>query len=95
MQTQQEGKLTILGQTGKIVRSQGVLALYNGLSASILRQATYSTTRFGIYEVHSQLAYPSIRLIDKTNLQQFFTNLICNFPCCVGWKDVSNASRVE
>jgi len=27
-----------------------VLAFYNGLSASILRQATYSTTRFAVYE---------------------------------------------
>lgn len=51
MQTQQEGKLTIVGQTMKIVRTQGLFAMYNGLSASILRQATYSTTRFGIYEV--------------------------------------------
>ncbi|KAF4258049.1 hypothetical protein KXX33_000171 [Aspergillus fumigatus] len=28
----------------------GVLGLYSGLSAAILRQITYSTTRFGIYE---------------------------------------------
>lgn len=28
----------------------GILALYNGLTASLLRQLTYSTTRFGIYE---------------------------------------------
>lgn len=51
MQTQQEGKLTIVGQSLSIVRKQGVLALYSGLSASILRQLTYSTTRFGLYEV--------------------------------------------
>lgn len=29
-------------------------ALYNGLSASLCRQLTYSTTRFGIYEVAKQ-----------------------------------------
>lgn len=29
-------------------------ALYNGLSASLCRQLTYSTTRFGIYEVVKQ-----------------------------------------
>lgn len=29
-------------------------ALYNGISASLLRQLTYSTTRFGIYEVGKQ-----------------------------------------
>jgi hypothetical protein len=28
----------------------GFLALYKGLSASLLRQATYSTVRFGVYE---------------------------------------------
>lgn len=28
----------------------GILALYNGLTASLLRQLTYSTTRFAIYE---------------------------------------------
>ena len=51
LQTQQEGKLSLVQLTGKIVRQQGVLALYNGLSASLMRQLTYSTTRFGIYEV--------------------------------------------
>jgi len=34
----------------KVVRTYGFLALYNGLTASILRQMTYSMTRFGIYE---------------------------------------------
>lgn len=33
-----------------IIRHHGVTGLYNGLSASLLRQITYSTTRFGIYE---------------------------------------------
>lgn len=33
-----------------IVKKNGVLAFYNGLSASVLRQATYSTTRFAVYE---------------------------------------------
>lgn len=54
LQTQQEGKLSILQLTGKIIRQQGFTALYNGLSASLLRQLTYSTTRFGIYEVGKQ-----------------------------------------
>lgn len=54
LQTQQEGKLSILQLTGKIIRQQGIFALYNGLSASLLRQLTYSTTRFGIYEIGKQ-----------------------------------------
>ncbi|XXG97182.1 hypothetical protein Hte_003477 [Hypoxylon texense] len=33
-----------------IVRSQGPRGLYNGLTASLLRQMTYSTVRFGVYE---------------------------------------------
>jgi hypothetical protein len=33
----------------KVVRDEGFLTLYNGLSASCLRQATYTTTRFAIY----------------------------------------------
>lgn len=51
LQTQQEGKLSIVQLTGKIIRQQGVFALYSGISASLLRQLTYSLTRFGIYEV--------------------------------------------
>ncbi|KAG1463003.1 hypothetical protein G6F56_005387 [Rhizopus delemar] len=33
-----------------ISRQEGVSALYNGLSASLLRQGTYSTVRFGLYD---------------------------------------------
>lgn len=33
----------------KIIRSEGFLALYNGLSAGWLRQATYTTARMGTY----------------------------------------------
>ena len=43
------GKLGIVGQTAHIIRSQGALAMFNGLSASVLRNLTYSTTRFAIY----------------------------------------------
>lgn len=54
LQTQQEGKVSILKLTVNLIKKQGVLSLYNGLSASFLRQMTYSTTRFGIYEVAKQ-----------------------------------------
>lgn len=33
-----------------VIKNNGFRGLYNGLSASLLRQITYSTTRFGIYE---------------------------------------------
>ncbi|NP_001120763.1 mitochondrial dicarboxylate carrier [Ovis aries] len=50
LQTQQEVKMRMTGMALQVVRSDGVLALYNGLSASLCRQMTYSLTRFAIYE---------------------------------------------
>ncbi|KAH8312529.1 hypothetical protein KR044_011274 [Drosophila immigrans] len=44
-------QMSIMATTRKIVKDQGVLALYNGISASILRQYTYTLARFGIYTV--------------------------------------------
>lgn len=42
---------TMTGTFVNILRgNQGVRGLYPGLSASLLRQLTYSTTRFGVYE---------------------------------------------
>ena len=46
-------------QYGLLFRNHGVLALYNGLSASLLRQLTYSTTRFAIYEMAKQSVSPN------------------------------------
>ncbi|XP_066588897.1 mitochondrial dicarboxylate carrier [Prorops nasuta] len=54
LQTQQEGKLSVARSAVNIIKKQGILALYNGLSASLLRQLTYSTIRFGVYEVGKQ-----------------------------------------
>merc|ERR1711963_507226 len=59
LQTQQEGKIGIVQQTIGIVKSQGALALYSGLSASLVRQLTYSTTRFAIYELARQKVAPN------------------------------------
>lgn len=47
--------------TVNIVKNSGFFALYNGLSAAILRQATYSTTRFGCYEVMKGMAESKAR----------------------------------
>lgn len=38
-----------------ITKNEGFLALYKGLSASLLREATYSTIRLGFYEPFKQL----------------------------------------
>eukprot|EP01112_Ceratiomyxa_fruticulosa_P002677 TRINITY_DN12836_c0_g1_i1.p1 TRINITY_DN12836_c0_g1~~TRINITY_DN12836_c0_g1_i1.p1 ORF type:complete len:305 (-),score=38.13 TRINITY_DN12836_c0_g1_i1:71-985(-) len=39
-----------------IVKNEGVLAIYNGISASLLRQLTYSTVRFGTYDKMKEAA---------------------------------------
>ena len=49
---------SIVGTTVNIIRSDGFFGLYSGLSASLLRQLTYSTTRFGFYEVAKQQIAP-------------------------------------
>jgi len=59
LQTQQDGNIGVVKQTLKIVKGEGILALYNGLSASLVRQLTYSTTRFAIYEVSKQSVSPN------------------------------------
>jgi solute carrier family 25 oxoglutarate transporter 11 len=41
---------TSLHAISRVVRGEGILGLYNGLSAGLLRQATYSTTRLGVYQ---------------------------------------------
>lgn len=40
----------MIGTFAHVFKHNGILGLYSGLSASLLRQITYSTTRFGIYE---------------------------------------------
>ena len=41
--------LAQIAVAGAIIKGSGVGALYKGLSASLLRQATYTTARMGIF----------------------------------------------
>lgn len=41
---------SMFGTFRYILHNEGPLGLYSGLSASLLRQLTYSTVRFGVYE---------------------------------------------
>ena len=53
----------------KVIRTEGFLSLYNGLSASCLRQATYTTTRFAIYgAVRSMKTGGSMSFLEKISL---------------------------
>jgi dicarboxylate transporter 10 len=49
MQTEKVRRGTV-ATTVQVVRNEGFMALYRGLSASLLRQITYSTVRFGAYD---------------------------------------------
>ena len=44
LQTQQKVQTGLIGMGIKVLKSDGVLALYNGLSASILRQVRFDQT---------------------------------------------------
>ena len=49
-------KVSTMSVVSKIVKDEGFFAMYNGLSAGLLRQATYTTTRLGIYTWMFELA---------------------------------------
>ncbi|KAK7544242.1 mitochondrial carrier domain-containing protein [Phyllosticta citribraziliensis] len=51
LQTQPSGqRLNMVQMFVHVAKHNGITGLYRGLSASLLRQITYSTTRFGVYE---------------------------------------------
>ncbi|KAI8365065.1 mitochondrial carrier domain-containing protein [Choanephora cucurbitarum] len=56
----------------KVVRTEGFLKIYAGLSASILRQATYSTARLGGYDALKQM------LLQKNKNPSTWQLLMCS-----------------
>lgn len=52
-------RLGPVGMAKHIYATDGVKGLYAGLSASLLRQAVYSSTRFGMYDVLKSMAESS------------------------------------
>lgn len=44
-----KGKASPIGLFRKIIAEEGFLSLYKGLDSALMRQATYTTTRLGIY----------------------------------------------
>lgn len=51
LQTAKTPGQSLVGMVYQIVTKEGFFKIYSGLTASLLRQATYSTARFGIYEL--------------------------------------------
>lgn len=47
--------MSLVDTSRKIFKEQGALAFYNGISASILRQYTYTLARFGFYTMGANL----------------------------------------
>lgn len=50
LQTAKTPGQSLVGMLYSIITKEGFFKIYSGLTASLLRQATYSTARFGIYE---------------------------------------------
>lgn len=48
-------KISTINIISSILKSEGILAFYSGLSAGLLRQASYTTTRLGTFEWLSEL----------------------------------------
>lgn len=71
LQTQQSGKMGLVGMGVKVVKSDGPLALYNGLSASLLRQFTYSLVRL-VLPVSIPIFILRYRLIDVSQKLMFY-----------------------
>ncbi|KAF7555587.1 hypothetical protein G7Z17_g2077 [Cylindrodendrum hubeiense] len=60
LQTRKPGTPKGMARTiAKIYKTDGPLGFYSGISASLLRQLTYSTIRFGIYEDMKHRAGPN------------------------------------
>ena len=66
---------SMLGTFVNIFRTQGVEGLYSGLSAALLRQLTYSTVRFGVYE-DLKIRYAPQATPQNPKPQQSLFNLI-------------------
>uniref|UniRef100_H2YHU7 Mitochondrial dicarboxylate carrier n=1 Tax=Ciona savignyi TaxID=51511 RepID=H2YHU7_CIOSA len=86
LQTQQGTNMGGTQMAVKIVRSQGVLALYNGISASVARQLTYSMTRFAIYDIMKPIVFTDGRdpsLVQKMMLASVggFIGGVVGTPC--------------
>lgn len=55
-------KPTIVQMLRSILKNDGVTGLYAGLSASLLRQCTYTTVRFGCYDALKEYVIPPSEL---------------------------------
>lgn len=76
LQTQQQARFGFFGMTVNIVKTNGFFALYNGISAAILRQATYSTTRFACYEIVKDMVNANSNSDGKQKDMPFYQKIL-------------------
>lgn len=62
LQTAARPKPTLFSMIQRILKNDGPLGLYSGLTASILRQCTYTTARFGCYDFIKENLLPADKL---------------------------------
>ncbi|XP_033208608.1 mitochondrial 2-oxoglutarate/malate carrier protein-like isoform X2 [Belonocnema kinseyi] len=71
-------KTSTISVVSNIVKNEGLFAMYSGLSAGLMRQATYTTTRLGIYTWLFEIA-------SKDGQPNFFTKAGLGMAAgCVG-----------
>lgn len=68
LQTASKRGQSLFSMVFHIIKSEGVLKIYSGLTASLLRQATYSTVRFGVYEYMKEAYEDSYHKMPTTSV---------------------------
>ncbi|CAI9718126.1 mitochondrial dicarboxylate carrier-like [Octopus vulgaris] len=70
LQTQQKENVRTTTLLARIIKTDGILGFYNGLTASLLRQLTYSLTRFAIYDVMKK------NLVEGNQVMPFYQKVL-------------------
>lgn len=61
-----KSRANFVGVAGEMIRKEGIKALWNGVTASCLRELTYSTVRFGLYETFKDFYGKALGVADTS-----------------------------
>ncbi|KAJ1031847.1 hypothetical protein NDA13_002233 [Ustilago tritici] len=61
-----KSRANFIGVASEMIRKEGVKAMWNGVKASCLRELTYSTVRFGLYETFKDFYGTALGLGDTS-----------------------------
>ncbi|KHC58453.1 solute carrier family 25 (mitochondrial dicarboxylate transporter), member 10 [Candida albicans P75010] len=84
LQTATKPGQSLLSMIYQIITKEGVFKIYSGLTASLLRQATYSTARFGIYEFLKEQYMESIATTGGTEQKKPSTAVLLPMSMIAG-----------